>query len=115
MGGSGWIDRFDADRSSGGVENSRHLHALVHEALSLLLVVELIGGLAVSGGQDKLVPRFYDRSLKHLLRSRTHSRRLVVRLHWLLLSSPITPGVGNTLRHPPPACKTQPQRQPPNC
>ena len=62
LGGSGWIDHFDADRSSGSVQNSSHLHAFVEEALSLLLVVKLKGGLAVSGGKDKFVPRFYNRT-----------------------------------------------------
>src|ERR1700674_2820705 len=107
LGGSGWIDRFDADRSSGGVENSSHLHALVDEALSLLLVVELIGGPAVSGGKDKFVPRFYNRSVKRLLRSRIHNRRLIVRLHGLLLSCRIGRGVGSTLRQRRLACETQ--------
>ena len=65
-GGSGWIDRADANRSGGGVQNSSDLHALVKEILRLLLVVELIGGLAVSGRKDKFVSGFYDRSIKRL-------------------------------------------------
>src|ERR1700694_1958855 len=97
LGGSGWINRFDANRSSGSVQNSSHLHALVEGTLSLLLVVELKGSLVVSGGKDKFVPRFYDRSVKRLLRSRSHSGSLIVRLHRLLLGCRFGGGAGTIL------------------
>src|ERR1700682_3873545 len=37
LGGSGWIDRFDANRSSGSVQHSSPLHPLVKEELRLFL------------------------------------------------------------------------------
>src|SRR3979411_437361 len=111
LGGSGWIDRFDADRSSGSVENSGHLHALVEEHLSLLLIVELISDRAVSSGKDKFVPRLHDLSFKHLFRSCIYSRGLIVGLHGLLLSRRITRGVGSTLRQRLLVCEQQDKGQ----
>ena len=111
MGGSGWIDRADANRSGGGVQNSSHLHALVKEILRLLLVVELIGGLAVSGRKDKFVPGLCDRSVKRRLLRRRANRILIVRLHRLLLSCRIGRRTGRTLRERRLTCETQGNRQ----
>src|ERR1700675_4021069 len=109
--GSGWIDRADANRSGGGVQNSSHLHALVKEILRLLLVVELIGGLAVSGRKDKFVPGFCDRSVKRRLLRRRANRILIVRLHWLLLSCGIGRRTGRTLRERRVTSETQSNSQ----
>src|SRR5260370_37630310 len=107
VGGSGWIDRADANRSGGGVQNSSHLHALVKESLRLLLVVELIGGLAVSGRKDKFVPGFCDRSVKRRLLRRRANRVLIVRRHRLVLSCGLGRRTGRTLRERRLTCETQ--------
>ena len=87
-------DRADTSRSGGGIENSGgYLHAFVKKVLRLLLIVELIGGLAVGRRQHKSISRFHDCSTKHPLRCRVS--RVLIRLgHRLLLGCLVARRVG---------------------
>src|SRR5580700_3958786 len=61
--GSGRVDRINADRPRGGIQNSRDLHLLVEEVVRLLLVVKLIGRV-VSTGKNELAAGFHNSSLE---------------------------------------------------